>query len=60
MKMIDDRIQETEVLELAEELLATLVDALEEDHGVFLDNSQTLHLNKELLAMLGTFFNVSL
>ena len=59
MKMIDDRIQGKEVLELAEELLATLSDALEEDHGVFLDNSQTLYLNKELLAVLSSFFDVS-
>jgi hypothetical protein len=57
MKLIDDRIQKQEVVEITQEMIQNLVEILGEDHSVFLTPAQSSFLTKELGSVLNKFFD---
>lgn len=58
MKMIDDRIQITEVENLSDELAGIITTACEEDYNVNLSTAQINFLATEFNKVLKNFFNV--
>ena len=57
MKLIDDRIQKQEVTEITQEMVQNLIEILGEDYAVFLTQSQSSFLTKELGTVLNKFFD---
>jgi len=58
MKLIDDRVQVEEVVEISNELLSILVEILQQDYEILLDSNQTQFLTKEFQILLSKFFDV--
>ena len=58
MKIIDERIQKQEVLDLSAEMIDMLVEALGEDYEVYLADAQQQLLRTEISKVLARFFSV--